>query len=602
MKKRLSLHSKVLLLVAIPLLIQIVLLSAIANLESQAERALESSARSQKISDKISQVTEDMFAIYTRYKTYENLETIPFDDEQGVKLFSQLRNHYAQLKTIAGSNEEIVQAVARSEAATNDTFAIFQSLKVALQNSGPNNTRERILIARKIRKNQRDDLVFKRLIEIGKEQQQLAAAAPEEQILYREQTQRILLITGILDLALGVTVALILTRGLASRLELVISNTYRLASNLPLKPAIRGGDEIAHLDRVFHQMARDLTTARQKEQSLIESARDLICTVDANGRLISANPASRNLLSMHPEALIGRYFVDIVSENTRATMLQYLEKIKTTTDVPACELELKTNSNEMINVICSARWSQQENSSFWVVHDITERKRAEALKQEILAMVSHDLRTPLSTLKFVLDNFSKEHDIGYDKKTKYTQMGRRSVERMFNLVNDLLDIEKIKSEKMILDPKSIWLNHCFQTCAEVCSGMAQAKGVVVLFEATDKMISADEKLIDRVLSNLVSNAIKFAPRDSTVRMFSQSVNGFIQISIEDDGPGIPSDQLDTVFQRFHQIRNKSEGEQSGSGLGLTICQAIVQLHGGQIWVDTAGRGGKFTFSLPESVN
>ncbi|MBS1955239.1 MAG: PAS domain S-box protein [Cyanobacteria bacterium SZAS-4] len=600
MKMRLSLHSKVLLLVAIPLLIQIGLLSAIANLESQAERALEASALSQRISDKINKVTEDIFAIYTRYKTYEALETVPFDDQLGVKLFSQLRDDYAQLKSVAAANEEIVQAVVRSETATNESFAIFQSLKVALQNSGPNNTRERISIARKIRKRQRDDLIFKRLIEIGKEQKILAAAAPEQQILFREQTQRILVITGILDLALGVVVALILTRGLASRLELVIGNTYRLASNLPLNPVIKGGDEIAHLDRVFHQMARDLTTARQKEQLVIESARDLICTVDANGRLTSANPAAEKLLLMPPEALIGRHMVDIISENSKASLLMFQEEIKTKSDVPACELELKTSLNQIVNVICSARWSPQEESSFWVVHDITERKRAELLRQEILAMVSHDLRTPLSTLKFVIDQFAKEQALSFEKKTKYTLMATRSVERMFNLVNDLLDIEKIKSKKMVLERQSVSLDQCFQTCIEVCAGMAHENDIMLSFDTTGKNILVDEKLIGRVLVNLVSNAIKFAPKHSTVRITSKSSNSSLEVSVEDDGPGVPADQVEMIFQRFHQGRGQSTSSHGGSGLGLTICQAIVQLHGGRIWVETTGTGGKFTFSIPEN--
>ncbi|CAN5265489.1 hypothetical protein BH10CYA1_BH10CYA1_36240 [soil metagenome] len=598
MKLRLSLSSKVLILVAIPLLIQIALLAAIASLQSQAEQALKAANHSRKISDLINQISADIFAVYSRYRTYEALESVPFDDARALKLFAQVHNDYVQLKEVSKDDLDIAQTVVNSENATDDNLRMFRELRAALNRAGATSAKERIMIARTIRKGEQRDLVIKRLISIGSEQQRRAEEFPERQAAYREKAQLMLVATGIFDLALGVVVALLLTRGITLRLQRVIDNTYKLASGLPLEPVIRGADEIAHLDRVFHQMANDLRESLRKERAVVENARDFICTVDSNGRLVSANAAALSLLGVKPETLIGKYFIDLVSSENRKEVLNYLEELKSQHSFPELELELIAASSAIVNVICSAQWSEEDGNSFWVVHDMTDRRRAEKLKQEVLAMISHDLRTPLSTIKFVLDFFAKEQESGNEKALRYSLMGQRNVERMFNLVNDLLDIEKIRSGKVTIEQENVQLSRCFKTCEELSSGFAQDFEISLCFEHTDLMVFIDEKRIDRVLSNLVANAIKFSPKNTTVRISTKVEENNVCISVEDEGPGVPLDQIETVFERFHQIRGNAAASKGGSGLGLTICKAIVELHGGRIWAEHAQSGGKFSFTLP----
>ncbi len=601
MRLHLSLTNKILLCVIVPLVLQLCILAALASMEQQAEEALKVATRSRQISDAITQISEDIFALTQRYRGLEALEKLPFNDEVGTILFNKIKSDYVRLKKVTRDQPEIYKAVIDSEEASRRSIEFFGRMQRRLR-EGPISSAERRNLWSPMRSNA-NEIIFSRLIAIGSEQKRLADVAPDTQTNYRQQMQTIMLGAAIFDVVLGAILALFLTREIATRVQRLNDNTYKLASGLPLHPTLGGTDEIARLDNVFHQMATELKESSRKQLAVVNNARDFICTIDAQGRFISANPASMSLLNIDADEILGKHFIDLVASNDVSKALNYLEELKTSTVDTPLELQMRSNSGAIVETIWSAHWSPEENSTFCVVHDMTERRRAEKLKQEVMAMITHDLRTPLSVINNVLSFFETGMSGSFDEKgRKYVLMAKRNADRMMSLINDLLDIEKIKSGQISLEIDKVNLSRCFESCEGLCAGLAEDSEVQLQFEKTSIYVEADEKRLDRVLSNLVSNAIKFSPKGKTVCVSAEAKETAVLIRVLDEGPGIPIEMRESVFDRFQQVPGVNAGEKGGSGLGLTICKEIVELHGGKIWVEGEPSNNSFVFSLPVSSN
>lgn len=603
MRTRISLTTKVLLFVSVPLLIQLGLLAALAHLQKEAEDALQASAHSKAVSDKIHEIISDIFNFSRRYRSNEALENTPLDDDIGRMLAAKVWRDYDDLKEITKSQPEIYSTVIASERTTRQALELYRVIKEAWNQRDQLSHAEKVLLARRMRQGKMDKIV-NQLVMIADEQRRVYDKAPEEQGEFRKRAQTIMIALGIFDLALGVFLALFLTRGITNRLQKVSENTTNLAAGVPLHPLMEGNDEIANLDQVFHKMAIELKEAARKERAVVENAVDFICTLDANNRLIAANPASTTLLGMEPGELVGKYAIELVSETDKSKATDFFAKLKQDEISASVELELITAGKESIDTSWSAHWSKAEDSIFCVVHDISERRRIEKLKQEVTAMITHDLRSPLNTVVNVLDFFERLTADSQDERVdRYVSMGRRNTDRMLSLINDLLDIEKIKSGNMNVEIKDFSLGDCFLTCEELTAAAAEEVGVKLAFTDCDTRVSADQNLIDRVLTNLVSNAIRYSPKGKAVQIFCKEEEGdFATIAVKDEGQGIPEDELPTVFERFKQLKSGGAKNKGGSGLGLTICKAIVEMHGGKIWAESAGQGSTFLFTIPLSKN
>ncbi len=600
MQVRLSLTTKVLLFVSVPLLIQLGLLASLAHLQKQAEDALQASAHGKAVSEKIQEITADIFEFSKRYRSQEALENTPLDDDIGRMLVAKVWRDYDDLKELTKEQPEILSTVLASERTTKRALDIYRELKEIWAKGDASSLREKSILARRMRQGKMERIV-NQLINISDEQKKVYDKAPEEQAIFRKKAQTIMFALGVFDLALGVLLAMFLTKGITRRLQRVSENTANLAAGLPLHPVMTGADEIANLDQVFHKMASDLKEAARKERAVVDNAVDFICTIDANNRLIAANPASKALLGMEPDELIGKYAIDLLTESNKSKAANFFEKLKTQEATAPVELELVTSKGETIETSWAAHWSQAENSIFCVVHDITERRRIEKLRQEVTAMITHDLRSPLNTvvnvLGFLEEVIKKTDD---ERAPRYIDMGRRNTDRMLSLINDLLDIEKIKSGNMNVEIKDFHIEECFVACEELTATAAEEVGVKLNFTNHTTRVSADQNLIDRVLSNLVSNAIRYSPKGKAVEIFCDEEDGFARIAVKDEGQGIPEDEISTVFERFRQLKSGGAKNKGGSGLGLTICKAIVEMHGGKIWVESAGGGSTFFFTLPLS--
>lgn len=222
-----------------------------------------------------------------------------------------------------------------------------------------------------------------------------------------------------------------------------------------------------------------------------------------------------------------------------------------------------------------------------------EREEAERLKKEFVAMIGHDLRTPLSsvqgTLTLLADGiYGDISDVGVKK----ARVAEKSIERITHLANELLDIEKIESNNLQIELEPIALQAAIERSIANLEGFAVYKKIEIDFAGTNLEVMADETRLTQVLVNLISNAIKFSPDESTVSVIATKLeNGQVEVRVSDQGRGISPEKKDEIFARYKQLDKADAKNERGIGLGLAICKAIVENHGGQIGVDSNEDGG-----------
>jgi signal transduction histidine kinase len=230
----------------------------------------------------------------------------------------------------------------------------------------------------------------------------------------------------------------------------------------------------------------------------------------------------------------------------------------------------------------------------------TKQKTVERLRKEVMQMVSHDLRTPLATVGNVLSILEdgRAGDLS-DKGKQLVAIAQRNVERLVSLVNDLLEVEKMKAGALSLVLEEVPLSYLFEEAMQSVSGWAQEHQVVIEAVPTNLEIFGDELRLVQVLVNLLANAIKFSSAGSRVQLSATETREYFEISVRDEGRGIPQDQLELIFERFTQVRLTDMNEENGTGLGLAICKAIVERHDGIIKAESVeGVGSVFTVQIP----
>ena len=221
-------------------------------------------------------------------------------------------------------------------------------------------------------------------------------------------------------------------------------------------------------------------------------------------------------------------------------------------------------------------------------------------KEELVSVLTHDLRSPLTAIQGsleIIDNSTR--DLLNDHQKGLIKLAERNGDRMMRLINDLLDIHKIQAGMMHVNVEQVCLTEVFEEVELNVSAWIAEYGIKLRVVDTDLFVQADREKLERVIFNLVSNAIKFSPAGSTIKLSAKDFGHLVHVSVSDQGKGIPGNQLQNIFKRFEQVDSKDGKAALGSGLGLSICQNLIELQKGKIWVESeVGAGSTFSFSLP----
>jgi|AGTN01.3.fsa_nt_gi PAS domain S-box len=597
MNIKVTLTQKVVLLVLVSLVIQVGLFVQMDALQSEAEHEFTRANDSRRVTESINQLAKNVYELIDSLNG-DKLVQIAFTGDRFRNVERSFRQQYKVLKRLFKDEPEKLAIITDSENSTNNCYSILREVKQKYDQGETLTYTDSRRDFNKRLKQYLPNIVSDELISLGQEAKDVSERSPENQAEIRMRHRQTLIAYNLGFVLFTIASAWLFGQYITRRLNIMTDNTYRLAANAPLNPTLSGRDEIANLDQVFHKMAAELKESARRERAILDNAQDMICSFDENGKFIAVNPACLEILGYEQEELIGSHFVDLVSEDDRNSIIKAIDDVVDGSTEPV-EIRMICHNRSVITTSWRVRWSPDERTFFCVMHDISAQKEAERMKQEVVAMITHDLRTPLT----VIENFLEMLSMGAlgdmnEKGTRLLSLAERGSRRMMGLINDLLDIEKIKAGMMELDQSNVPVSDIFEEAAESLSGWATDHGVTLKCEPTDLVAHVDGDRICRVVSNLVSNAVKYSPAYTEVNVSASQNNGNITIAIRDQGRGIPQDKIATIFNRFEQVRS-TEDQKTGSGLGLAICKAIVELHGGTIGVESEeGRGSTFTFQIP----
>lgn len=235
--------------------------------------------------------------------------------------------------------------------------------------------------------------------------------------------------------------------------------------------------------------------------------------------------------------------------------------------------------------------------------DISERRAVDRMKDEFISTVSHELRTPLTSIRGALGLLSSGRMGRLEEKgQRLLEIAATNTDRLVRLINDILDIERIESGKVTLAKVSCDAAELTRQAADVVRGLADRENISITVDADPARLFADPDRIVQTLTNLLGNAVKFSPKQSTVHLAAKLDGPNVVFSVSDHGRGIPADKLATIFERFQQVDASDSREKGGSGLGLAICRSIARQHGGDIRVESeSGKGSTFFLTIPAGV-
>ncbi|MGK7948310.1 MAG: PAS domain S-box protein [Xenococcaceae cyanobacterium] len=237
---------------------------------------------------------------------------------------------------------------------------------------------------------------------------------------------------------------------------------------------------------------------------------------------------------------------------------------------------------------------------FSMMNDITERKEVEQMKSEFISIASHEMRTPLTSIHGVIKLLCAER-LGELSPSgrEMANLALRNSDRLVNLVNDILDLERMESGRDEINKQLCNSGELIEQALDAVSSMAQAHRITFETNSSSIEFQGDRDLLVQTLINLLSNAIKFSPEGSQVWITAEQKDEEVLFTVRDRGRGIPSDKLEMIFERFQQVDASDSRKKGGTGLGLAICRHIVEQHGGNIWVESVyGEGSIFFFTLP----
>lgn len=438
--------------------------------------------------------------------------------------------------------------------------------------------------------------------ELLSNEQKIQAESPGTQRRNQSNLFLTLWLGTILNITIAVLFMIAISRGAGKRLDTLADNAVRLAARQPLNSLSSGTDEITRVDRIFHEMADALEASVRRERAMIENAIDVICSMDSEGRFTEVNPACLRVWGFSVEELVGQRYINIVAPDDRDVTMEKLHRAIETNDTNlSYQNRLIRKDGAVVDMLWSASWSSDRAELFCVAHDITEAKQLERMKQQFVNMVSHDLRTPLTSSLMVLEGFSSGlyGEISEQGKKRVTTMSD-SIVRLITMINQLLDLEKLEAGKMGLSFASVGVDKIVDTAIDSVRGVASRNNVELGAEVDEVSINADADRIVQVLVNLLGNAIKFSPTGSQVKVVAREHQEYVEFKVIDQGPGIEDKDFEKIFDRFSQL-DESDGkkQKTGTGLGLAICKLIVEEHNGEISVDSRkGEGSTFTFRIP----
>ncbi|MDD5692760.1 MAG: ATP-binding protein [Candidatus Omnitrophica bacterium] len=360
--------------------------------------------------------------------------------------------------------------------------------------------------------------------------------------------------------------------------------------------------KIAELNSALELLKERLNTLENENnrgRAILDSMVEGVIVVDKDTRVLSLNPTAEKIFNTTRESALGRIFLEVFPNNDIAEVIAL---VLGRGEFISRELNLVWPVQKVFQVNASPiSESGAVSGCLLVIHDITEIRRLENMRRDFVANVSHELKTPLTSIKGFVETLLEGALDDKENSVNFLKIINNHADRLNTLINDLLDLSHIESKGVALKKDKFALSILVDEIMPVFRSHAKKKGIEIRNEIPQGLqITADRSKIEQVLVNLINNAIKYNKEKGSVRIYSEPLASGIKVVVEDSGAGIPAKDIPRIFERFYRVDKARSRELGGTGLGLSIVKHIIELHSGSVGVEsTEGLGSKFWFTIPK---
>lgn len=354
----------------------------------------------------------------------------------------------------------------------------------------------------------------------------------------------------------------------------------------------------AEMDNFQRRQQQTSIDAQAQQKVLFDSMLEGLLLLDRNRKIYLANRTFKNLFNLKVEVR-GKTIVEALRLHELDELLSRVEAEKSVLDY---EIKLPDLNERWLQVNAAAitNAAGEREGTILVFHDLTRLKQLERQREEFVANVSHELRTPLSLIKGYVETLLDGARDNPEVAERFLKIIERNANRLDLLIQDLLTISALESGRMKLELSAVNLHTLVEKVFTDLYSKAENKKMTLVNELPEFITHGDTNRLDQVLTNLVDNAIKYGRAEGCVTVGGRKQeDSKLEIFVRDDGPGIPPEALDRVFERFYRVDKARSRDQGGTGLGLSIVKHIVHAHGGEVWAESElGKGATFFFTLP----
>jgi two-component system phosphate regulon sensor histidine kinase PhoR len=417
---------------------------------------------------------------------------------------------------------------------------------------------------------------------------------------------------GLLGLILlsGILLGIRLENGIRKPLAEISAVARRIAAgDWEAEVRYPTGDELGELALAINAISgllrakgRQLTESKGRLEAVLANMESGVALFDRAGRIDLVNPSAERILGVSKHQAVGRTYVETLKNYP---LIRIIDEVQRSGKPQSGEIALIFPAERILEAHAAPVFEerQEPRGVVLVLHDISEIRRLERVRAEFVANVSHELKTPVTAVKGFAETLLEGALYNSRACEEFVTIIGEEAERLNRLINDLLNLSRIESREMRLQLEPLELGPEIKQIADKIKPRFQKKELALSVAAPGYPVLAlaDRDRLEQVLLNLLENSLMYTPSGGQVEVGVQESGDMVVVSVEDNGIGIPPDDLPRIFERFYRVDRARSRKLGGTGLGLAIVKHIVDAHGGRVWVESAvGKGSTFYFTVKKN--
>jgi len=389
-------------------------------------------------------------------------------------------------------------------------------------------------------------------------------------------------------------------RGLKEFIVRMATGDFRPVNATP------AGDTLDELTRALNQTAASLdasigvlTDERNRSSAILGSMIEGVAVITNDERIVFSNQAFSRILGLEDVREIeGRPLLEVARQSD---LLAAIKMALSGQEQVTSEIVVGTVRPRSFAVTAAPVQASSHKGAVLVLHEITDLRRLERVRQDFVANVSHEFRTPLTAIQGFAETLLAGALDDPANRRRFVEIIREHSMRLARLTQDLLKLSRIEAGQLKLDFRPVSVSQLIESCVETAQLKAVPRQLALHVNLPEQLPSArgDSNTLQEVLQNLLDNALQYTPAGGKIEVSASSSNGHVVVTVADTGIGIPQAEQARIFERFYRVDAARSREAGGTGLGLSIARHIMEAHGGRLWVESAvGEGSRFHFSIP----